>query len=255
MPAADLALLIDAALTAGQIACSHWKTAPRTWTKADDSPVSAADLEVDRALRDALLAARPGYGWLSEESPEDLARLKREHCFILDPIDGTRAYLRGETSWAVSLAVADAGRVTAAVVHLPARDLTYTAAAGQGAFLNGTPLRASGRADPDGARLLASKASYAPRHWARLPAFERMFRPSLAWRIACVGEGRADATLTLRAAWEWDIAAGALIAGEAGAAVTDRRGADLRFNTPARQSAGLLVANPTLHAAIRAALA
>lgn len=255
MPASDLSLLIDAALVAGDIAAAHWRRAPRTWTKADDSPVSAADLEVDRALRDALLSARPDYGWLSEESPDDPARLGREHCFILDPIDGTRAFLKGETNWAVSLAVTQGSAVTAAVVHMPAKGRTYTAAAGQGARLNGAALAVTDRADPEGARLLASRPTYGAAHWRRLPAFERVFRPSLAYRIACVGEGRADAMLSLRPAWEWDIAAGALVAAEAGARVTDRHGAPLHFNNPAGRTEGVLAANPALHAAIRAALA
>ncbi len=256
MPASDdLPLLIDAALTAGDIACRHWGGAPRIWTKSDDSPVSAADLEVDAALREALLAARPGYGWLSEESRDDPARLHREHCFILDPIDGTRAFLNNEKTWAISLAVAQGSAIAAAVVHLPARGRTYTAAAGRGAWLNGRPLVASARGEPDGARLLASRPTYAAQNWSRVPAFERMFRSSLAYRIACVGEGRADAMLTLRPAWEWDVAAGALIAAEAGARVTDRFGGPLRFNTPGRRSQGVLAANPVLHDAIRAALA
>lgn len=255
MPASDLTLLIDAALIAGDIALRHWGGSPQTWTKDDDSPVSAADLEVDRALRDALGAARPAYGWLSEESPDDPARLEREHCFILDPIDGTRAFLKGEKTWAVSLAVAQGSGIAAGVVHMPATGRTYTAAAGQGAWLNGVPLSVSDRAEPDGARLLASRPVYAEKNWRRLPVFERMFRPSLAYRIACVAEGRADAVLTLRPSWEWDIAAGALIAAEAGARVTDRHGAPLRFNSPTRRSPGLLAANAGLHGAIGQALA
>ncbi len=255
MPATDLPLLIDAALAAGEIARTHWRHDPDTWTKADRSPVSAADLEVDAELSRALRVARPDYGWLSEESPEDPARLDARHCFVLDPIDGTRAFLKGEEIWAVSLAVTDGPEITAAVVHLPARDLTFTAAKGQGAWLNGAPLTAAMRPDPEGASLLASKSTYAARHWRHLPAFERMFRPSLAYRIACVGRGRADAMLTLRPTWEWDVAAGSLIAAEAGARVTDRHGARLAFNTAGRQSDGVLAANPALHAAIRSALA
>lgn len=246
---------MDAATAAGEIAMSHWRRAPTTWTKADRSPVSAADLEVDRAARDALLSARPDYGWLSEESPDDPGRLDRRHCFILDPIDGTRAFLKEEETWGVSLAVADGGRVTAAVIHMPAKGLTYSAAAGGGACLNGEPIHVSARSDPDGARLLASKPTYGGTNWTRMPRFERMFRPSLAYRIACVAEGRADAMLTLRDAWEWDTAAGALIAAEAGARVTDRHGGELRYNSPEGKSAGVLTANPALHGAIRAALA
>ncbi|WP_375261699.1 3'(2'),5'-bisphosphate nucleotidase CysQ [Palleronia sp.] len=254
MPATDLPLLIDAARTAGDIAVRHWQGAPQTWMKDDASPVSAADIEVDTALRDALLQARPDYGWLSEESPEDPTRLEREECFILDPIDGTRAFLRGEETWAISLAVVSGGEPTAAVVHLPARGLTYTATR-EGAWLNGDPVRVSARPDPDGARVLANKASFATEHWRRLPQFQRSFRPSVAYRLACLAQGRTDLMLSLRPAWEWDIAAGALIAASAGARVTDRQGRALSFNSPQRASDGIVAANPTLHAKVRDALA
>lgn len=253
MPATDLPLLIDAARIAGDIASSHWQGTPKTWFKDDDSPVSAADIEVDTALRDALCHARPTYGWMSEESPEDLDRLEREQCFILDPIDGTRAFLRGEETWAVSLAVVSGGRPTAAVVHLPARGLTFTATR-EGAWLNGDPVRVSARPDPDGARVLANKAAFAAEHWRQLPSFKRTFRPSIAYRLAVLAQGRADLMLSLRPVWEWDIAAGALIAESAGARVTDRYGGPLTFNSPRRASDGIVAANPTLHGRVRDAL-
>ncbi|MBJ3763221.1 3'(2'),5'-bisphosphate nucleotidase CysQ [Maribius pontilimi] len=248
MPATDLPLLIDAALGGGQIAMAHWRSDPATRTKDDGSPVSVADTAVDDALRDTLTRARPAYGWMSEETPDDRARLSRAHCFILDPIDGTRAYLDGSTTWALSLAVAEAGRITAAVIHMPAKGLTYTAALGQGAWLNGVRIRASAIARAEGAALITSKATYAARHWRGTPPdFEKHFRPSMAYRLAVVAAGRFDAMMTLRQAWEWDIAAGALIAAEAGATVTDRHGAPLRFNSAPRQSAGVVAANPALH--------
>ncbi|WP_342778269.1 3'(2'),5'-bisphosphate nucleotidase CysQ [Palleronia caenipelagi] len=245
-----LPLLVEAAREGGLIALDHWRQNPETWQKDDDSPVSAADLAVDTHLREHLMGAHPDHGWLSEETADTPDRLKAERCFILDPIDGTRAFLAGETSWAVSLAVTEGPEVVAAVVHLPARDMTYTAAHGRGARLNGLRISTSDRHEADGARMLANKATYAPGYWRRLPAFQRMFRPSLAYRIACVAEGKADAMLTLRRAWEWDIAAGALIASEAGAQVTDRHGARLRFNTPEAASDGVLIAGPTLHRGI-----
>ena len=254
MPATDLALLTDAARLAGEIALSHWRRDTESWTKADDTPVSAADLAVDRLIHDALTHARPGYGWLSEESEDDTDRLGRTHCLILDPIDGTRAFLAGERTWSVSLAVTTGPEVTAAVVHLPARDLTYTATR-DGAFVNGAPLTCGGHASPDGARVMANKAVFRPEHWRALPGFRKVFRPSMAYRLACVAHDKCDAMLTFRQAWEWDIAAGSLIAQAAGAVVSDRSGAPLRFNTPERSSDGVLAANPALHAGMRQALA
>ncbi|WOI56150.1 3'(2'),5'-bisphosphate nucleotidase CysQ [Palleronia sp. LCG004] len=256
MPATDLALLIDASLAGGQIAMSYWRRDPETRAKPDGSPVSEADLAVDGALRAALLHARPDYGWLSEEAEDDLARMDRERCFILDPIDGTRAYLEGHETWAVSLAVAEAGRLTAGVIHMPAKGLTYTAALGQGAALNGTPITVTRQDEVSGARMITSKATYAERNWrGAVPDFARHYRPSMAYRLAVVAQGRFDVMATFRQAWEWDIAAGALIAAEAGALVTDRHGEPLSFNSAERCSTGVLAANPALHAEILSVMA
>jgi myo-inositol-1(or 4)-monophosphatase len=257
-PEADLALLVEAAAGAGEIAARHFGTSVRQWDKGGGlGPVSAADLEVDAYLHRHLGAARPGYGWLSEESDaiEDPARLSAPATFVVDPIDGTRAFLDGQRSFAHALAVVVAGRPVAAVVHLPLMGLTYRALAGGGAWLGEQPLAASPRRALTGARVLAARRMLEPRHWpGGLPAVERHFRTSLAWRLALIGEGRFDAMITLRDTWDWDIAAAALIAAEAGARVTDRHGVPLVFNTPEARNAGVLAAPAPIHAGLLAAL-
>ena len=204
-----------------------------------------------------LRGARPDYGWLSEESEDSAARLGASRVFIVDPIDGTRSLIEGTDLWAHSLAVAERGVITAAVIHLPMRDALYAAAAGQGATLNGAPIRAGRARDLADAHVLIARPALEPRHWldGRVPALRRAFRPSLAYRLALVAEGRFDAMLTLRPTWEWDVAAGDLILREAGAAISDRRGGPLVFNNPVPQVAGVLAANPGLHAGLAAALA
>ncbi len=249
----DLALLQDAARAAGRIALRHFRRAPETWSKPNGAgPVTEADLEVNRMLRAELTAARPGHGWLSEESEDGPARLKTRRLFIVDPIDGTRAFIEGSPTWAVSLALAERGRVVAAVVHLPARDKLYAAERGRGAWLNGAPILASRQGELDGARVLAARPAFEAIHWkeARPPPVARRFRSSLAYRLSLVGEGRFDAMLTLRATWEWDIAAGSLIVTEAGGVATDRRLNPLRFNTPGAQVNGVLAAGARLHPAL-----
>lgn len=255
----DLPLLLDAAQRAGQIARRHFGGPVRSWDKGGgQGPVTEADLEVNDFLHDALLSARPGYGWLSEESApldDTAARLAPEATFVIDPIDGTRAFAEGQKSFAHALAVVRQGRPVAAVVHLPMLDLTYAAQAGGGAWLNGRPIAHSGRADPTGARVLAARVALDPDAWpGGVPALDRHFRPSLAWRLALVAEGAFDAMITLRDAWDWDIAAAALIAAEAGASVTDRAGQPLRFNTETARSPGVLAAPPALHTALLGAL-
>ena len=258
-PEADLDLLTRAAHSAGEVALRYFRQAPQVWDKADNQgPVSEADLAVNDHLRGVLGDARPGYGWMSEESAPltDLSRLSAETLFIVDPIDGTRAFLDGQPGWAHALAVVRGGMPLAAVVHLPALGLTYAARAGGGATLNGARIAASGRADPEGATALTTRAALEPAHWpGGVPGLVRHFRPSLAWRLALVGEGRFDAMLTLRDAWDWDIAASALIAAEAGSSVTDLSGRPLTFNSARARNAGVLAAPPALHAALRARMA
>ncbi|MFC2968405.1 3'(2'),5'-bisphosphate nucleotidase CysQ [Acidimangrovimonas pyrenivorans] len=251
MPAHDdLALLIEAARAAGEIALRHWRSDPEAWDKpAGAGPVTEADLAVDRMLAAELTAARPDYGWLSEESEDNIARLETERLFIIDPIDGTRAFIAGEETFAHSLAVVENGEVLAGVVYLPALDRLYSAAAGEPARRDGAVLRVSGQAEIAGASMLTTGANLRPEQWpGGVPEIRRAFRNSLAYRLCLVAEGRHDSMLTLRDAWEWDVAAGDLIARQAGAAVTDRFGAALRFNAQHPQTRGVLAAPPALHA-------
>lgn len=253
-PDADLALLLDAARGAGEIAARYYRRGVKVWDKGGgQGPVTEADLAVNEYLRATLTGARQGYGWLSEESDPlaDPGRMATEHAFVVDPIDGTRAFIDGQPGFAHSLAVVRAGMPVAAVVHLPMLNLTYAARLAGGATLNDVPIRASAIRDPRGARVLAARPALDPVHWpGGVPALDRHFRPSLAWRLALVGEGRFDAMLTVRDAWDWDIAGAALIASEAGATVTDRFGAPLRFNGLIARNPGVVAAPPGLHAAL-----
>lgn len=250
MPAHDdLTLLIAAAEAAGKVALRHF-AGDRTATEkpGGQGPVTQADLEVDALLRDQLMAARPDYGWLSEESPDDPARLDCETVFIVDPIDGTRAFVEGSRAWAHSLAIVTGGDVQAGVVYLPALDKLYVARKGEGATLNGAPLAVDPDANEATGELLAAKTNYATEHWpGGVTPMTRAFRSSLANRLAIVAAGRFAAMLTLRPCWEWDIAAGGLIASEAGAQVTTRTGAALRYNSETAKQDGILAAPPDLH--------
>ncbi|WP_299850678.1 3'(2'),5'-bisphosphate nucleotidase CysQ [uncultured Roseovarius sp.] len=256
MPETDLELLIRAARSAGEIATGFSGQTARRWDKEGGAgPVTEADLAVNEMLESELRAARPDYGWLSEETEDDPVRLDCDRVFIVDPIDGTRSFIEGSRTWAHALAVAHKGVVTAAVVYLPQRNKLYAAAAGKGAHLNDAPIRVTGREDLSGSSMLAAKPNYAPEHWrGTVPDVSRVYRPSLAYRTSLVAEGRFDAMLTLRPTWEWDVAAGDLILREAGAMTSDRAARALRFNNPVPQLNGILAANPVLHHEIAAAL-
>jgi len=250
-PEDDLSLLLRAAARAGDIARSFFGQDPTIYDKGPEGPVTEADLAIDAMLHDVLRPARPDYGWLSEETEDGPGRLAREHVFICDPIDGTRAFIEGSTSFSHSLAVARRGTVTAAVVFLPMRDKLYAASAGGGATLNGAALAVSDVTAPQDATVLTTKANLLSSHWPHgVPAIQRAYRPSLAYRMSLVGEGRFDAMMTFRPTWEWDIAAGALIVAEAGGTVTDGHGGPLRFNGTSAQVDGVLAAAPGLHGAL-----
>ncbi|MHA6324619.1 inositol monophosphatase family protein [Roseivivax sp. CAU 1753] len=242
MPESDLDLLLRAAGLAAETATRFVGGPLDTRDKGDgQGPVTAADIAVNDVLEDTLRSARPAYGWLSEESEDDPLRLTSPATFIVDPIDGTRSFIDGSDTWAHSLAVSVAGEITAAVVFLPMRDKLYQAARGQGAQLNGRAIAPSRRSELAGAEVLATKPNIDPRHWpAGVPKFRRAHRPSLAYRMCLVADGSYDAMLTFRDAWEWDVAAGALILGEAGARVSDRSGAALRFNSPRAMTDGIV---------------
>lgn len=258
MPAHDLPLLIDAARVAGRVATSFAGKTAQRWDKPGGAgPVTEADLAVNDLLSTTLRRARPDYGWLSEESEDNSDRLNQERVFIVDPIDGTRSFVEGAKTWAHAIAVAERGEVTAAVVYLPLRDRLYAAAKGQGAWLNGTPIRCAPSRLLADATVLAAKPALNAHHWksGTAPEFERSYRPSLAYRLALVGAGRFDGMITLRPSWEWDIAAGALIVTEAGGRIGDRKSQPLRFNNPDPCLDGVIAGATEVQTALSAALA
>lgn len=256
MPVPDLDLLFDAAMAAGDIAKKYFRSNPEVWDKSDNQgPVTEADLAIDRMLRHELLAARPDYGWLSEETEDNPDRLNHPHVFIIDPIDGTRAFINGEQSFSHSLAIAKHGKIIAAVVHLPIREQTYAAGLDGGATCNGKPISPGNAAAISGAKILTTKANLREELWpGGVPDLERHFRPSLAYRLCLAADGRFDGMITLRDAWEWDIAAGDLILSEAGGMVTDKQGQLPVYNNPTPLLDGIIAASKPVHTDIMHAL-
>lgn len=215
-----------------------------SWEKTPGSPVCEADLDVDRFLRRELGALLPAAGWLSEETADNAGRLDCDLIWLVDPIDGTRDFIRGRKGWAVSVALISAGRPLIGVLAAPARDEFWCAVAGQGATRNGIPLKASTRKEFAGARVPADSLASEDRDLAMV------YKPnSIALRVAMVAADEADIVATLRWGYEWDVAAAALIAREAGAAVTDAFGKPLVYNKRDPRAFGLLVSAPAIHGA------
>lgn len=213
------------------------------WEKEPGQPVCDADLTVDAMLKASLGAILPDAGWLSEETADNAARLEKRRIWVVDPIDGTKDFLAGKPGWAVSVALVDAGEPVLGLLAAPARDELWLACKGDGATRNGTPVHVRPRAELAGARIPDD----------RLTRIDRDLVPvakpnSIALRMAMVAAGEADLIATLRWGNEWDIAAAALIAGGAGAVVTDALGDPLRFNQPRPTAFGVLCCAPGIHA-------
>ena len=245
----DLEVLTKAARLAGVIAMNYFKSDPQVWDKGGTAgPVTEADLAVNDMLLKTLKLSRPSYGWLSEETEDNYLRQTTEHVFIVDPIDGTRAFIEGATNWGHSLAIARNGQIITATVFMPVLDLIFTATLGGGAFVNGKRLQVAVRDDVKGADILATKQNFQEEFWpGGLPDIIRSFKSSLAYRLCLVAQGKFDGMLTLRPTWEWDVAAGCLIVSEAGGLVTDRTGSKLQFNSLKAQLNGIVASNADVH--------
>lgn len=244
----DLALIREAALAAGKLALDYRARGLTTQWKPGNSPVTDGDLAVDALLRETLLVARPDYGWLSEETADNPDRLSKSRLFIVDPIDGTQAYMKGKPWFSVCIAVVEDGRPTAGVVFAPDLDEIYEASLGGAARLNGQRIHVSDRATLEGCAILSDAQMLAHPAWTNpWPDMEVASRNSVAYRMALVAAGTFDAALALSSKQEWDIAAADLICSEAGGRVTDHKDRTFRYNRPNPRQSSLVCAGPALH--------
>ncbi len=230
----DLELVADAARQAGVVALGYFNQSPEVWWKNEGrSPVSAADFAANETLERILRDARPDYGWLSEETDDGAERLSRETVFIIDPIDGTRAFLAGQDLWCVSVAVVHHGRPVAGVLYAPALEELYEASQGGVALKNGNRITVSDKApDLPGRFAIAEDVlKYLPE--ALRGTVERVRHvPSLAYRIAMVADGRIEGTYVKPHSHDWDLAAADLILERAGGQLLDLDGQPLTYNRP-----------------------
>jgi myo-inositol-1(or 4)-monophosphatase len=249
--------------------CKEWETAERAGReagsiimgvykgkfdiheKSKNNPVTSADLAANVRIREIIRGTFPSDGWLSEEDKDNPQRLDSSRVWVIDPIDGTKEFIEGVPQFAVSIALVVDGRPKVGVIYNPTEERLYSAADGQGAFLNGQPIHVSPRRDIKGALLLVSRSE--PQR--RFQVFVDLchIRPvgSIANRLAKVAGGDGDGTLTFRSIHEWDICAGALLVEEAGGRVVDGNGNELMFNQPECRHRGVVAANETLSHALQ----
>lgn len=250
---ASLKAALEAAVReAGALAARTFQTTVKSWNKTGGSPVSEVDMAVDKFLRERLMQLAPDCGWLSEETEDDLVRLDSSRMWIVDPIDGTRAYLAGRTDWSISVALVESGRPTVAAIFAPMQDALYLAAAGAGTTLNGATVAATAGADFDQVHVAGPKpmleklAAVAP----RLIAEPKVF--SLALRLARVAAGTLDLAFASPDSHDWDLAAADLLVHEAGGALTTFAGQQLIYNRADPLHGALVAAGRSRHEAFLA---
>ncbi len=245
------ARLAEAVREAGALALSMFKTPLKNWTKGEAlSPVSDADIAVDVLLRERLTADNAAIAWLSEESVDDPVRLDARYVWIVDPIDGTRAYIAGLPDWAVSAALVENGRPVAACLYAPVSDEFFFAVAGQGARRNGTAIAVAPGAHIEQARIAGPK-KFLDRLQAIAPPFAVMARThSLALRLARVAEGTFDVAIAGGNSHDWDLAAADLLVHEAGGALTSFEGGTVTYNRLVPRHGTLVAAGRDRHAAL-----
>jgi myo-inositol-1(or 4)-monophosphatase len=245
----DEKLLTEAVREAGAVALGFFHQGLVGRAKADNTPVSDADLAANEVLHQRLRLARPGYGWLSEETEDGPSRLDAERVWIVDPVDGTRAFLERRSDWAVAVALVENGQPVLGAVFGPVDNELFIARSGAGAFLNGRRIAVDDRDRIEGARIITGADLIRPKPGRQpWPPVRRIWVNAITYRLARIAAGDAHATLALTGKSEWDLAAATLLVQEAGGRVTDAQGGALRFNQPNPRINGLVAAGPRLHA-------
>ncbi|MBV9180399.1 MAG: 3'(2'),5'-bisphosphate nucleotidase CysQ [Acidobacteria bacterium] len=222
--------------------------------KAGHDPVTEVDRELDRWLRKQLL--RNGEGWLSEESADDLSRLYSKHVWIVDPLDGTREFVAGIPEFCVSIAFIEEGEAVAGGILNPASGELFLGALDSGMTHNGVPARPRERPTLEGATVLASRSENTRGEWERFrhAPFRVVAVGSVAYKLARVAAGLADATFTLSPKHEWDVAAGVALVKSSGGFVRALERSDLAFNQPSPRITGLIACRSQLRQELLALL-
>jgi myo-inositol-1(or 4)-monophosphatase len=245
-------MLAEAVVAAGELALGYYRAGAQRWTKADESPVTEADIAVDRFLRERLPQLVPDAAWLSEETVDTPERLSARRVWIVDPIDGTRAFIERVPQWVISVALVEDGRPVAGMVFNPSTEERFSAEIGRGSFLNGRQLAAS-----PGTGIRDAVIGGPKRVLDRLaPAGIRQapWIHALANRFVSVADARLDAAIARTDAYDWDIAAAHLILAEAGAVLTGFDGSEPVYNEPIPRHGALLATGIARHAALLSAL-
>lgn len=242
-------------LEAGAAIMDYFKDDYEVAEKGHDNPVTTADLAADRILKEGVLGAFPEDGWLSEETVDDPVRLERRRVWVVDPVDGTKEFIMGLREFAVSVALVVEGEVVLGLVHNPGTQEMFYALLGEGAYLNDAPVCVTGRMGVDGARVVASRSEFGRGEFDPfVRAMDVVQTGSIAYKLALVAAGQADATWSQGPKHEWDICAGVLLVEEAGGQATDLNCRAFMFNRARPKVNGIVATNRVLHPGVVARL-
>jgi myo-inositol-1(or 4)-monophosphatase len=252
----ELEIAVEAAQAAGAVIRRFYDTPFEVRQKGRDNPVTEADLQANARIQAIVHAAFPADGWLSEETADDPARLQLARVWIVDPLDGTKEFVNHIPEFCVCISLVQDGEPIVAVSYDPVRDEMFAAERGGGLTVNGVPARVSTVRTLAQARVLASRSEDKRGEWdAFRPHMQVALTGSVAFKLALVAAGRADATFSLTPKNEWDICAGSLLITEGGGRMTGRDGRPLRFNQRDTRRPGLIASNGVLHPALEAIIA
>lgn len=252
----DFALLKDAIMMAGGIALKHHSRQDyKTWMKRGVEPVTEIDLQIDKSLKERLGGARPGYGWLSEETADDKERLFKEKIWIVDPIDGTRGFIRGQNDFSITGALVENGYPVIGIIFAPARKEFFSALKGKGATLNDSPISVTKTTVIEGMRVQGDRDYLKSKKWMKAwPNMVISKHQSFALRIASVAVGKYDAAISARYKSEWDVVAGDLILSEAGGLCIDGEGNRFAYNQDITRLQQIIATTPAIKDEILAQL-
>jgi myo-inositol-1(or 4)-monophosphatase len=228
----ELEVSLEAAREAAAILRRHYARETKSWEKSDDNPVTAADLESDRAIARHLRAAFPGDALLSEETLSDPARLRNPRVWIIDPMDGTKEFIQRIPEFGVSIALCERGEPVVGVIANPVQGVTLWASRGGGCFRDGARTEVSRCAELASAVVIASRTEISRHQFDPYQGWFKELRPvgSIAWKLACIASGEGDLNISVAPKNDWDVCAGDLLVREAGGAYLAFDGSPRAYN-------------------------
>ncbi|MBN8649688.1 MAG: 3'(2'),5'-bisphosphate nucleotidase CysQ [Caulobacterales bacterium] len=244
----DLELAKSAAIKTGDMVMTYFNKPIEVIEKSPNNPVTEADYKADELLQTILKVQRPEYGWLSEETKDDGSRFENSKIWMVDPIDGTRAFIKGLPHFTISIALIENGDAVLGVIYNPATGEMFNAAKNNGAYKNNKPILSSNSSQLSGAKMLGDKNMFSSKSWpTQWPEMIIEQRNSIAYRMALVASGEFDAAIATAPKNYWDVAAGTIILKEANGKITDHKGQEFHFdrNLPLQKS--LVASNLNLH--------